>query len=312
MQRYHKPDSRQHKRHDDAPLHCTQSEQTGQVHSTGFYEHGYQCGFRRSPPKLTDYISLLQCDAKIQRCLEALKNPPKPVFKVPLLLMPPMDVEQATSSAPSLPLTTSSRPPTAPTWAPTTTVVTTVSLPPTALTLIQSTAPAQPLLVITTRPALGATPAARAVLHFEPQMPSEAKTLPNYLRFRTTDPPHSITLVMPCFPPCMDTSVESFSPRILREMVLINFFSRLGVQVTMAANIYATNALLALYQYFQNHFRINYREPQQPVSPDVAALILGWVAGLWAGELGVVDAVQTTHFALFLYEACKRTSRGLD
>uniref|UniRef100_A0A915JLT5 Uncharacterized protein n=1 Tax=Romanomermis culicivorax TaxID=13658 RepID=A0A915JLT5_ROMCU len=46
-----------------------------------------------------------------------------------------------------------------------------------------------------------------------------------------------------------------------------------------------------------------YIEPQPPVSPDVAALILGWVAGLWAKELGVVDSIHTAHFALLLYEA---------
>uniref|UniRef100_A0A915J8T6 Uncharacterized protein n=1 Tax=Romanomermis culicivorax TaxID=13658 RepID=A0A915J8T6_ROMCU len=27
------------------------------------------------------------------------------------------------------------------------------------------------------------------------------------------------------------------------------------------------------------------------------------VAGIWAEELGIVDAVQTAHFALFIYEA---------
>uniref|UniRef100_A0A915JI94 Uncharacterized protein n=1 Tax=Romanomermis culicivorax TaxID=13658 RepID=A0A915JI94_ROMCU len=40
------------------------------------------------------------------------------------------------------------------------------------------------------------------------------------------------------------------------------------------------------------------------MSPNIAALILQWVAGLWAEELGLVN---TVHFTLFLYKA-----RGLD
>uniref|UniRef100_A0A915JV65 Uncharacterized protein n=1 Tax=Romanomermis culicivorax TaxID=13658 RepID=A0A915JV65_ROMCU len=75
----------------------------------------------------------------------------------------------------------------------------------------------------------------------------------------------------------------------------------------MAVHVGTTNASLAIYQYFCHHYHTDYHEPGLPVSPDVPTLILGWVAGIWAEELGVVNAVQTTHFALFLYKA-----HGLD
>uniref|UniRef100_A0A915KWM6 Uncharacterized protein n=1 Tax=Romanomermis culicivorax TaxID=13658 RepID=A0A915KWM6_ROMCU len=90
-------------------------------------------------------------------------------------------------------------------------------------------------------------------------------------------------------------------------MVLINFFGGLGVRVTLAIHIPTTNASLTLYQYFCDHYGPTYQEPQPPVSPHIAPLKLRWVAGLWAEELGVVDAVHTAHFVLFLYKAC-----GLD
>uniref|UniRef100_A0A915KYS3 Uncharacterized protein n=1 Tax=Romanomermis culicivorax TaxID=13658 RepID=A0A915KYS3_ROMCU len=71
----------------------------------------------------------------------------------------------------------------------------------------------------------------------------------------------------------------------------------------MALHIHARNTLLALYQYFHDHYHTTNHEQQPPVSPDVAVLILRWVAGLWAEELGIVDVMHTAHLALFLYEA---------
>uniref|UniRef100_A0A915IMC8 Uncharacterized protein n=1 Tax=Romanomermis culicivorax TaxID=13658 RepID=A0A915IMC8_ROMCU len=63
-----------------------------------------------------------------------------------------------------------------------------------------STIPLKPKLVITMPPVLRATPAAGTSLQFQPQLPSESTMLPNYARFRTTDPRHSITLGTPYYP----------------------------------------------------------------------------------------------------------------
>uniref|UniRef100_A0A915L216 Uncharacterized protein n=1 Tax=Romanomermis culicivorax TaxID=13658 RepID=A0A915L216_ROMCU len=128
------------------------------VHSNSFYKEAYKHGFHRSPPQLTDYISPLQCDTKIQKHLEALKNPLKLVFKVLLPSPPPMDMEPATSLSMYLPPTATSLPPTALMSITATTVTHTTSLPPTALMLVQPTRGAQPSLIITTPPVLGAVP----------------------------------------------------------------------------------------------------------------------------------------------------------
>uniref|UniRef100_A0A915JM98 Uncharacterized protein n=1 Tax=Romanomermis culicivorax TaxID=13658 RepID=A0A915JM98_ROMCU len=121
------------------------------------------------------------------------------------------------------------------------------------------------------------------------------------------DWPHCITLVTHRYPPCIDPSVEFFTRRTMHKRVLINFFGRLGIRVTMAFHIRPMNAFLALYQYFRDHYHTTYHQLQPPILHDVPALILRRVAGLWAEELGVVDAMHTAHLALFLYEA-----RGLD
>uniref|UniRef100_A0A915IVQ3 Uncharacterized protein n=1 Tax=Romanomermis culicivorax TaxID=13658 RepID=A0A915IVQ3_ROMCU len=238
--------------------------------------------------------------------MEALKNPSKDVFKAPLLPPPLMDVELATSSSTSLQPTATSQPP-APTSATTTNVTHTMSLPPTALTSAQSTMQAQLQLVIMTRPVLGVAPLTSTTQSVELRWPSEATRLPNYTHFRTTDSRHCVTLLMLHHLPCIDPSVEFFTLRKLHKMVLINFFGYLGVRITMVVHIRATNTLLALYQYFCEHYHPMYQEQQPPISHDVAALILRWVTSLWAEELGIIDAVHTADLALFQYEA-----RGLD
>uniref|UniRef100_A0A915JZM3 Uncharacterized protein n=1 Tax=Romanomermis culicivorax TaxID=13658 RepID=A0A915JZM3_ROMCU len=162
-----------------------------------------------------DYISPLNRDAEIQRGVEALKNLLKDVFKVLLPRPPPMDVEPATSSPTSILPTATSQLLTAPTSTTMTTVTHTTLLPPTAPTSAQSTTQAQPPLVIATRPVLGIPPPTNSKPTVEPQLPSEATQLPNYMHFRTTDSLHCVTLLTPRHPLRIDPSVEFFTPRTL-------------------------------------------------------------------------------------------------
>uniref|UniRef100_A0A915IHA5 Uncharacterized protein n=1 Tax=Romanomermis culicivorax TaxID=13658 RepID=A0A915IHA5_ROMCU len=90
-------------------------------------------------------------------------------------------------------------------------------------------------------------------------------------------------------------------------MVLTNFFGRLDIWVTIPIHVHATKPSLVLFQYFREHYRHSYQEPNPAISHKVATLILQWISRIWAAELRCVDAIQTTHFTLFLYEA-----RGLD
>uniref|UniRef100_A0A915J038 Uncharacterized protein n=1 Tax=Romanomermis culicivorax TaxID=13658 RepID=A0A915J038_ROMCU len=113
-------------------------------------------------------------DAEIQRRMEALKNPPKDVFKAPLPPRPSLDVEPATSSASSIPPTVTSQPSTARTPVTTTMVTHTTLLRPPSPTSAQSTVYAQPPVVIPSRLVLGVAPPASSAPTVEWRLPSEA------------------------------------------------------------------------------------------------------------------------------------------
>uniref|UniRef100_A0A915KGX5 Uncharacterized protein n=1 Tax=Romanomermis culicivorax TaxID=13658 RepID=A0A915KGX5_ROMCU len=115
--------------------------------------------------------------------MEALKNPPKDVFKAPLPRPPPMDMEPAMSSTILIPPMVTSQLPTAPTLVRTTTITHATSLPPTAPMSAQSTAYTQPSVVIATRLVLGVAPPASSTPTVEPRLPSQATRLPNYTHF---------------------------------------------------------------------------------------------------------------------------------
>uniref|UniRef100_A0A915INT4 Uncharacterized protein n=1 Tax=Romanomermis culicivorax TaxID=13658 RepID=A0A915INT4_ROMCU len=240
---------------------------------------------------MTEYISPLHSKAKIQCCLEALKNPPPLTkFKVPLPSALLMGVEQIILKSSTTTRTTTLLP-TMTSTSVSSMTVTPASVITTSTGATTSTANTEPRLVITTIPILGALPPASGVLQAEPQLPSQASTLPNYIHFCTTNSPHSIMLATLHYPPRIDLNVEFFSPCTLHEMVLINFFSRLGTCITMALHVHATNALLSIYQYFPHKLLPNLT---------TATLILQWVVGILAEELSCINTVQTTHFALFL------------
>uniref|UniRef100_A0A915KJP8 Uncharacterized protein n=1 Tax=Romanomermis culicivorax TaxID=13658 RepID=A0A915KJP8_ROMCU len=103
-------------------------------------------------------------------------------------------------------------------------------------------------------------------------------------------------LAMPHHPRHIDPSVEFFMPRTLYEMP--PWCSRFHGRSHLHDECFA-----GLVPIFCDHYCPTYQEQQLPVSHGIAALILRWVTGLWAEELGLVDAVHTAHLALFLYKA---------
>uniref|UniRef100_A0A915I265 Uncharacterized protein n=1 Tax=Romanomermis culicivorax TaxID=13658 RepID=A0A915I265_ROMCU len=87
------------------------------------------------------------------------------------------------------------------------------------------------------------------------------------------------------YPPRINLSVEFFLLRTMQEIAFINFFGRLGIHITIAIHIGTTNASLAIYQYYHNHFHPSYLKIHPPISPDIAILILQWFASIWAKEI---------------------------
>uniref|UniRef100_A0A915I196 Uncharacterized protein n=1 Tax=Romanomermis culicivorax TaxID=13658 RepID=A0A915I196_ROMCU len=209
-------------------------------------EHCHAFGL--SPLTLINYISPLQPDAEVQCWLEVLKNQlPKLVFKASLPLALPMDIEQLTSTKWKMALMMMASLLTMASAPPPSTVVTSTSTTTSTISTTTSTSGWQLTLVIGTTPIFAAASKADTLMQISPCFPSQAIMLPNYTCFGTMDQVHTIMLAMPHYLANINPNVEFFQWRTMQEMVLINFFGRLNISLTIVIHVHATNASLALY-----------------------------------------------------------------